>query len=59
MTKVYIIIKQDYDTGYSIFCAVFFKRALAEDWINEARYPEEYRIETYKEQEDGSTIEIY
>jgi hypothetical protein len=35
MTKAYIVIKQDYDTGYSIFCAVFFKRALAEVWINE------------------------
>ena len=59
MTKVYIVIKLDYDTGYSIFCQVFFKRVLAEDWINEARYPDEYRIETWQEQEDGTSLEVY
>ncbi len=57
--KVYIVIKEDYDTGYSIFCRVFFKRGLAEDWINEARYPDEYRIETWQEQEDGTSLEVY
>ena len=58
MTKVYIVVRQDFDTGYSIFCGVFFKRALAEDWINSRGFGA-YDIETYKEQEDGSTIEIY
>ena len=59
MTKVYIVTKQDFETGYSIFCRVYFKRALAEDWIHGRRDPEEYRIETYKEQEDGTALEIY
>lgn len=59
MTKVYIVTKQDFDTESSIFCGVFFKRALAEDWINEARYPDEYRIETWQEQEDGAALEVY
>lgn len=59
MTKVYIVTKRDYDTGYSIFCRAFFKRVLAEDWIRGRRHPKEYCIETHKEQEDGSTIEIY
>ena len=61
MTKVYIVIKPDVDTGYSIFCGVFFKRALAEDWIHGRgrRNSEEYRIETWQEQEDGAAIEVY
>ena len=57
--KVYIVVKQDFDTGYSIFCEVFFKRALAEDWIQGRVKPEDYSIETYKEQKDGSAKEIY
>ena len=57
MTKVYIVTKQDYDTGSSIFCGVFFKRALAEDWINSRGYGA-YNIETYKEEEDGSALEV-
>ena len=47
MTKVYIVTKQDFETGSSIFCSVFFKRELAEDWIKGRRDPDEYRIETY------------
>ena len=58
LIKVYIVTRLDFDTGYSIFCGVFFKRALAEDWIHSRGYGD-YRIETYKEQEDGSTIEIF
>ena len=58
MTKVYIVIKQDYNTGYSIFCGVFFKRTLAEDWINSRGYGD-YRIETWQEQEDGAALEVY
>ena len=56
--KVYIVTRQDFDTGYSIFCGVFFKRALAEDWINSRGYGE-YRIETWQEQEDGTALEVY
>ena len=47
MTKVYIVTKQDFETGSSIFCSVFFERALAEDWIKGRIDPDEYRIETY------------
>ena len=60
--KVYIVVKLDYDTGYSIFCEVFFKRELAEDWIHGIHgrvKPEDYRIETYQEQEDGSALEVF
>ena len=59
MTKVYIVNKMDFDTGYSVFCQVFFKRALAEDWINGRRDPEEYRIETYAKDDDGTARIIY
>ena len=59
MTKVYIVVKLEYDTGYSIYCEVFFKRELAEDWIHGRVKPEDYRIETYKEQKDGSAKEVY
>lgn len=58
MTKVYIVTRLDFDTGYSIFCGVFFKRALAEDWIHSRGYGE-FRIETYQEQEDGSALEVF
>lgn len=58
MSKVYIVTRQDYSTGFGIFCSVFFKRALAEDWIRSRRNPEDYNIETYKEQEDGTTLEV-
>ena len=58
MTKVYIVTKQDFDTGYSIFCGVFFKRALAEDLIRSRGYGE-YRIETWQEQEDGAALEVF
>ena len=58
MSKVYIVTRQDYSTGFGIFCIVFFKRALAEDWIRSRRNPEDYNIETYKEQEDGTTLEV-
>lgn len=57
--KVYIVTKQDFDTGYSIFCGVFFKRALAEDWIKGRRDPDEYRIETYIKNDDGTALEVY
>ena len=57
MSKVYVVVRQDYDTGYSIFCGVFFKRALAEDWIHSRGYGD-YHIETYKEEEDGSALEV-
>jgi hypothetical protein len=57
--KVYIVVKLDYDTGYSIFCEIFFKRELAEDWIQIRVKPEDYSIETYKEQKDGSAIEVH
>jgi hypothetical protein len=59
MSKLYIVIRQDYHTGFGIFCKVFFKRALAEDWIHSRRNPEDYNIETYQEQEDGTTLEVY
>lgn len=59
MTKVYIVTKQDFDTGSSIFCGVFFKRALAENWITLLRGYGEYRIETWQEQEDGAALEVY
>ena len=58
MTKVYIVTKQDFNTGSSIFCGVFFKRALAEDWINSRGYGV-YNIETCQEQEDGIALEVY
>ena len=59
MTKVYIVIRQDYSTGFGIFCGVFFKRALAEDWIKGRRNPEDYNIETWQEQEDGAALEVF
>ena len=58
MSKVYIVVRQDYDTGYSIFCGVFFKRASAEDWIHSRGYGD-YNIETYQQQEDGAALEVY
>jgi hypothetical protein len=58
MTKVYIVTRQDYSTGFSIFCGVFFKRALAEDWIKGRRNPEDYNIETYIKDEDGTALEV-
>jgi hypothetical protein len=57
MSKVYIVTRQDYSTGFSIFCSVFFKRALAEDWIHSRGYGD-YHIETYKEEEDGTALEV-
>ena len=57
MTKVYIVTKQDFDTGYSIFCQVFFKRALAEAWIHSRGYGD-YRIKTYIKDEDGTALEV-
>lgn len=59
MTKVYIVTKQDFETGYSIFCRVYFKRALAEDWIKGRRDPDEFRIETYIKDEDGAALEVH
>ena len=59
MSKVYVVVRQDFDDRHNVFCRIFFKRALAEDWIHGLTDSEDYRIETYKEQEDGSTIEIY
>ena len=59
MTKVYIVVRQDFETGSSIFCSVFFKRALAEAWIKGRRDPDEYRIETYAKDDDGSARKIY
>ena len=56
--KVYIVVRLDFDMGRSIFCGVFFKRVLAEDWINSRGYGV-YHIETYKEQEDGSALEVF
>ena len=58
MTKVYIVTKQDFDTGSSIFCGVFFKRALAEDWITLRGYGD-YRIETYIKNDDGTALEVF
>ena len=58
MTKVYIVTRLDFDTGYSIFCGVFFKRALAKNWITLRGYGD-YRIETWQEQEDGTALEVY
>ena len=58
MTKVYIVTTQDFETGYSIFCRVVFKRALAEAWIKGRRDPDEYRIETYIKDEDGTALEV-
>ena len=59
MTKVYIVVRQDYNTGYSIFCRVVFKRELAEAWIKGLRNPEDYNIETYIENDDGSELEVH
>ena len=59
MTKVYIVVKQDFETGYSILCMVFFKRALAEDWVRGLEDSDEYRIETYLQKEDGTAVEIH
>ena len=59
MTKVYIVTKQDFETGYSIFRGVFFKRALAEAWIKGRRDPDEYRIETYIKNDDGTALEVH
>jgi hypothetical protein len=56
--KVYIVTRLDFDMGRSIFCRVFFKRVLAEDWINSRSYGV-YNIEVYQEQEDGSALEVY
>jgi hypothetical protein len=58
MTKVYIVTRLDFNTGYSIFCKVFFKRALAKNWITLRGYGE-YRIETYIKDEDGAALEVY
>jgi len=58
MIKVYIVTRQDFDTGYSIFCGVLFKKTLAEDWINSRGYGV-YNIETWQEQEDGAALEVY
>ena len=58
MTKVYIVTRLDFDTGYSIFRGVFFKRALAQNWITLRGYGE-YRIETYIKDEDGSALEVH
>ena len=59
MSKVYIVTRQDYSTGFGIFCSVFFKRALAEDWIKGRRNPEDYNIETFIKNEDGSALEVF
>ena len=59
MNKIYVVVRQDYSTGFGIFCLMFFKRALAEDWILTRRNPEDYNIETYQEQEDGTALEVY
>ena len=59
MTKVYIVIRQDYSTGFGIFCSVFFKRALAEDWIKGRRNPEDYNIETYIKNDDDTELEVF
>ena len=58
MTKVYIVTRLDFDTGSSIFRGVFFKRALAQNWITLRGYGE-YRIETYIKDEDGSALEVH
>ncbi len=59
MTKVYIVTKQDFETGYSIFCRVVFKRELAEAWIKGRRDPDEFRIETYIKNDDGTALEVH
>lgn len=59
MTKVYIVVRLDFDTGHSIFYNVFFKRELAENWIQKAKGYGVYGIETYQEQEDGSALEVF
>ena len=58
MTKVYIVIKQDYNTGFGIFCKVFFKRALAEAWIKGRIDPDEFHIETYIKNDDDTELEV-
>lgn len=57
--KVYIVTRLDFDTGHSNFCGVFFKRALAENWIQKAKGYGTYSIETWQEQEDGTALEVY
>ena len=59
MTKVYIVNKMDFDTGYSIFCQVFFKRALAEDWINGRRDPTTDQGNLSAIKRKGFKIEIF
>lgn len=56
--KVYIVVEIDRYTRYRIFRNVFFKRELAENWVQEFKNYGVYSIETYKEQENGSTVEI-
>jgi rRNA processing protein Krr1/Pno1 len=58
-TRVYIVIRRDYETGIPDFRGVFFSKKAVEAWIAEARHREVYEIETYEETENGEAKEVF
>ena len=53
--KVFIVLKHDMATGQAVFEKVFFKREMAEIYIQSCKDPEVYEIRTFVEckREDG------
>ncbi len=56
--RVYIVIEYCFETGKSLFRNVFFNRNKAEKWIEKSKRPQDFEIETYEQQEDGTSKEI-